>query len=96
MEPATHNDIWDNFLDYKPKLAKKIQRITDHPTSQELIHNLKYAAAMCRAHYRRKSEPLPGHTDAYAMAVYWKKHYNTPLGAGTVEKALPSFQIACE
>ena len=29
MEPATHNDIWDNFLEYKPELAKKT-RVQEH------------------------------------------------------------------
>jgi hypothetical protein len=50
---------------------------------------------MCRLHYRRVAEPLPAAKDTEAMAAYWKAHYNTPLGKGTVEKALPRFIVAC-
>lgn len=42
-----------------------------------------YAAMMCRIHYRRVSEPLPAAGDLPAQAAYWKKWYNTELGAGT-------------
>lgn len=54
--------------------------------------NLFYAAAMCRVHYRRVPKSLPSAHDAVALAAYWKQFYNTPLGAGTIEKAIPFFK----
>lgn len=97
MEPFTHNDIWRNFL-WGTQLGMKIGNVSrpftgSHPDAREMVGNLNYAAAMCRAHYRRIRAPLPGY-DAREMAEYWKKYYNTYLGAGTVEKALPWFKLA--
>jgi hypothetical protein len=99
MEPATHDDIWENFLKYNGTLRDWLDEITTpaHITlgASEMIGNLYYGAAMCRLHYRRVAEPLPAAKDPEAMAAYWKAHYNTPLGKGTVEKALPRFIVAC-
>ena len=51
----------------------------------DLETNDLYACAMCRIHYQRVREPLPDADDLEGQAAYWKAHYNTPLGAGTVE-----------
>ncbi len=91
MEPATHDDIWNNYLAYRQELADLVQMLAapnggNHPTANELIGNLWYAAAMCRVHYRRVPEPLPDAGDVPGMAAYWKEHYNTFEGAGTEEE----------
>jgi hypothetical protein len=99
MEPATHDDIWDNFLKYRATLRELVQDLQSPAQimsgSTALIGNLYYGAAMCRVHYWRATEALPQAKDADGMAKYWKAHYNTPLGKGTVEKALPRFVVAC-
>lgn len=97
MEPATHDDVWDNFLKGQPALAKRLFAlgtsvgITDG--ASELVGNLYYGAGMCRAHYRRFKAPMP--EDAAGLSAYWKRWYNTPKGAGTAEGALPHFKVAC-
>lgn len=99
MEPATYKDIWDNYLAYKRKLANKITELSSmesldedmRPDESQLITNLSFAVAMCRAHYLRKKPPLPKAGDVDGMARYWKEHYNTPLGAGTVEEFKANF-----
>ena len=91
MEPATHDDIWSNFLEYRPSLAEKIKSLLSVPnanTHRELERNDKYECAMARAHYLRAPEALPEAGDVRGMARYWKQYYNTPLGAGTVGKYL--------
>lgn len=97
MEPFTHNDIWRTSLWGKPMgtvIGNLIRPFTGiAPSPLHLITNLAYAAAMCRAHYWRILAPLP-ENNAMALAKYWKQYYNTPLGAGTVEKAWPAFEIA--
>ena len=99
MEPATHDDILGNYVAYKPQLKLWLgglstsARITDG--ALELIGNLFYGAAMCRIHYARGKDALPASGNADGMARMWKKVYNTVLGAGTVEKALPHFRAAC-
>lgn len=62
------------------------------PHITTLHGNLFYAAAMCRVHYRRVKHTLPPATDAQGLAAYWKQHYNTVLGAGTIAKAYPYFK----
>jgi hypothetical protein len=99
MEPATHDDIWDNYLAFHPELSRLVSLLESEASitrgASELIGNLYYGAAMCRVHYRRAREPLPEAKDADAMARYWKAHYNTAKGAGRVEKALPRFIVVC-
>jgi hypothetical protein len=96
MEPATHADIWDNYLAYRPEMAAKLQRLAGsypvRPQADVMIYNLKYAAAMARVHYRRVTDPLPVVDDIPAMAAYWKQHYNTPKGRGTVAEAVHNYE----
>jgi hypothetical protein len=94
MEPATHDDIWNNFLEFRPGLAEKIKSLRSSPAAnahQELERNDKYACAMARAHYLRAPEVLPEVGDLEGMAGYWKQYYNTPLGAGSVSKYLATW-----
>ena len=99
MEPATHEDLWSNFLSLGSgrELGGKIRALgntgsTGVPASSLLKDNDQYAAAMCRAHYARRSDPLPAANDVEAMAAYWKKWYNTPLGAGTADQFVVKWQ----
>ncbi len=97
MEPATHDDIWRNYLVYNPYLRPKIKGLLSHsafcdtseshhrlfiPSATELIANLKYAVAMCRIHYLRVPKALPMAGDIEGMAQYWKDYYNTANGSG--------------
>ena len=53
---------------------------------ENLATNLMYGAAVCRLCYYRKSDALPEAGDIKGQAAFWKQHYNTPLGNGTVTK----------
>jgi hypothetical protein len=91
MEPATHDDCWENFLNFRHALAEKVRKTLDagqQPMAGTMQVNDRYAAAMCRIRYLRVPAPLPAPDDIQAMANYWKEHYNTPLGAGTPEEFL--------
>lgn len=90
MEPATHDDLWVNYLKYKPALSEKVARYGHE--ARELPGNLYYATAMARIHYLRRPEALPSAMDERALASYWKAHFNTHLGAGTVEKAIENYR----
>lgn len=84
IEPATHNDVWDNFLKYKATLSNKVyDLLAPTPTKvEQLVTNLGYATAISRVIYFRVPEPLPSASDYAGLARYWKQHYNTPKGAG--------------
>ena len=89
MEPATHDDIWDNYLKYRSKIGDQVKALLSSATANrhhELEANDNYAAALCRVHYLRAPGALPPFGDIGAMAAYWKKYYNTAKGAGTVAK----------
>lgn len=88
MEPTTEQDIWENFLKYKPYLRDMVVNTTGvkHPDADHLRGNLLYQITMARLHYFRVPELLPSGSDIIGMARYWKKYYNTPLGKGTEEE----------
>jgi hypothetical protein len=93
MEPATEADIWNNFLAYRPELSRQIQVATGvgGPNPLMLELNLAYQIAMCRVHYLRVPCQLPEPDDLDGLAGYWKRHYNTSLGAGTVSEFIDSY-----
>ena len=89
MEPATHDDIWTNYLSYRDELADLVRALAigekQVPDSEQMVGNLFYACAMARIHYLRVEAPLPAAYDLTGQAIYWKQYYNTELGAGTPE-----------
>ena len=54
--------------------------------SDELQKNPRFAMYLARMFYLGKSEPIPSTLEN--RALYWKRYYNTLLGAGSVEKYL--------
>lgn len=91
MEPASHDDIWDNYLKYRGDLAGKILAI-DSRNTNNLIVNLSYATAMARIQYLRVSEPLPEANDLNGLAHYYKVYYNTAGGAATIDEFVANYQ----
>ena len=89
MEPRTHDDIWDNFLEYRRELSQMLYEINTCEID-ELVWNLKYAIAMCRVHYYRVPEALPSAQgeveNLILLSKYAKKYYNTEAGKATAEK----------
>jgi hypothetical protein len=85
MEPATHNDIWGNYLRYHADLAYAAALLAKSPlpTPASMVEYPQYGAAMARVKYLRVPEPLPKEGDIEGLAAYWKHWYNTPEGAGT-------------
>lgn len=94
MEPATHADIWVNYLRYKRPLADELRLMAgmQTPTPETMIGNLYYAAAMARVHYLRVEEPLPKAENPYDLGEYWKEFYNTHQGRGTVEEFVANYR----
>jgi hypothetical protein len=94
MEPATHEDIWNNYLLHRPVLAHKANAFIapSRDKTRELIGNLNYATAMCRLHYYRVAAPLPKADDIVGLAAYWKKYYNTEGGKGSVSEFIAHYR----
>lgn len=101
MEPATHDDLWKNYLPKFPQTMMQVQGLLPRKgmaqaaDSDLLVGNLAYAAAMCRIKYMSAPEALPQSTNALALAEYWKQIYNSSLGAGVVDAShVAAFQTA--
>lgn len=98
IEPATHVDVWDNYLAYRPDLASAVRSLASQGWPErgvgmhaELVTNLGYSCAVAAIIYRRAPAPLPPADDVGGMGYYWKQHYNTPLGKGTPEKFIGAY-----
>lgn len=97
MEPFTYNDCFTNFLKYKPNLLAKILKVSGldkFPDAEEMVNNDVFAACMCRVRYLRAPGSIPKTIEG--QAAYWKQHYNTRLGKGTVEEYLKNWKLFCE
>lgn len=96
MEPATHDDIWRNYLMYHGDLAGRVWSYLPDanrsPDPRNLVWNLKYATAMARIHYRRSPLPLPPADDISGLARMWKQVYNTPAGRGTEAEFISNYR----
>jgi hypothetical protein len=94
MEPATEDDIWQNFLRYHTMLRGLVVQCTfiSLPTPEALVWNLAYSIAMARIKYYRAPDPLPSPDDVQGLAAYWKNVYNTQKGKGKVEEFIENYQ----
>lgn len=92
MEPATHDDIWQNYLPYKLSLCQKVVNYLGKakPAPERLVYDMYYATLMARIHYLRHPSPLPSN-DIDAIADYYKKVWNTHLGQATVTAAINNY-----
>ena len=92
MEPSTHLDIWQNYLQYRDELLKKVKKYLIMDLGEtNLIGNLFYATAMTRVHYYRSPTKLPEANDIPGLAKIWRLVYNTNKGAFSYQEATDKF-----
>lgn len=95
MEPATHDDIFSNYLRYDAGLRDCISLHYPRWRGADLLaSDLCYAATMCAVHYKRHMKTVPAVAAPERLAEWWKKYYNTEAGKGTVEQCLPCMRDA--
>jgi hypothetical protein len=101
-EPATHKDIWANYLWFKQPLAEKILRYVpdafrgvDHyqpiPDANILKWNLAYAICVARVQYRRSPMAIPELGDIEGMWRIYKEAYNTLRGRATRDQFMYNY-----
>lgn len=85
MEPDTAVDVLSYLEKRRPDLYKKVVNLLANGMTlkENLAGNNLFATAMARCFFLRFPEPIPASREG--MAAYWKKYYNTKLGAGTVD-----------
>lgn len=92
IEPDTNADVWNNYIEYRVTLWDKVAMLmTGEDDKHQLVTNLSYQTAIARLIYYRAPFALPDANDINGLAHYWKQHYNTVLGAGTVEEFIHNF-----
>ena len=94
VEPATADDIFQNYMPHRPQIIRIVSQlsfgftlfepliVTRGELSDLLEHNDVFCCCLARIVYLRDPDPIP-HT-VEERAAYWKRVYNTPLGKGTV------------
>lgn len=96
IEPATHLDVWNNFLHNNATLCEKtLELLSPHNAKNKdpaLITNLAYSTAIARTIYYRAPKTLPAANDIEGLAAYWKKYYNTPLGKGKTTEFISNYE----
>lgn len=88
MEPATIADLYTNFATgAKKELLYKFLSLAEvqYPNLIGMVGNLNYATALARMNYRRFPGALPLFGDKEGMWKYYKKYWNSVLGAATQE-----------
>jgi hypothetical protein len=98
MEPATHDDIWRNFLAYQPALAEVVKTACPYGgegQANEMITEMLYATMMARICYYRSKLQAPLNT-ALALATYHKVVYNTAAGASVASDDVAYYQQAID
>jgi len=94
MEPATYNDIWQNYIYHNGPLTLRLFAnfdISSMPSESRLIYDLRYATAMTRLFYRRIKSPLPLSNNIDAIWDYYKQYYNTSKGAATKDESIKKY-----
>ncbi len=93
MEPATHDDIWKNWMATRREVGTWIFKTCNFailPKAQDMITNWRYATIMARIQYLRSPDAIPADLDGQ-IALY-KKVYNTPDGAANSNGVLAAYK----
>jgi len=99
MEPETHRDLFENYLDYRNKMRGIAYGFAAWSESEtDLVANIPYQIVVARFQYLRVPKRIPrrdGFNDefdyVFALAEYWKKYWNTEKGKGSAQEATQNY-----
>jgi len=96
IEPATYNDLRTRSCLKYPKIVSKMLQFLKMdmlPFKADYLAGNLYAAVMiARMKYYFDRDPLPAADDFEAMALYYKRIYNTYKGATDIKVASAIFR----
>lgn len=87
IERPTFNFVFRKYDRLIKGLFLEIKDIT----FEMLEHNDPLAIVIARLKYWTIPEAVPSARNLPAIAAYWKKYYNTPLGKGTEEQFIENY-----
>lgn len=104
MEPATASDIVHRYVTSRSAIDRRFHsafhlidshmvdwsKVDPDVLGEKLMSDNRFAIALARLKYWMCPEPLPKYGPLYieALALYWKRNYNTEAGKGTVDHFL--------
>jgi len=98
IEPWVARSIINDYIKYRKTIRQDLERICmcdlskmdDENESEildlQLMGNIPLGIALCRLKYRPVPKAIPAKSDLSGQAEYWKKHYNTAGGKGSINK----------
>lgn len=97
MEEPTFDDLMarmPSLLRDKVSAIVADAQFPGEPTTffRDLSWNLRFACALCRAHYYLRRFKLNENASIEELAAIWKRQYNSSLGKGTPEQFLRSWK----
>lgn len=92
MEPNTMWDLYENYLNFRNHRRVMVEsfKIMGVSCEENLIMNAAYMTATARMQYYRCPDEIPDTVEGQAM--YWKDHWNTEHGKGTIKKYLADIE----
>ena len=108
IEPATAKDIVGRYFSHKPHVRARVAAAlngllppdvawdenwtADDERALEfrLTADLAFQTALARVRYWMVPQPLPQQLEQ--IAAYWKQHFNTPAGHGTVAQFILNYR----
>lgn len=83
-----------SYLARRPELRHLVAATTvpATPLVEQLAWNWLYATVMARVFFWRFPDSLPEPGDIEGQATYWKRHWNTERGAGTVARFVLTYR----
>lgn len=93
MEPNTLDDLYANFLSFRPTFERALEELRPQALSREeaLSGCLAYAAGAARLQYYRDAAPLPAADDIEALAAFYKRVWNTSAGKATEQDFIDAY-----
>lgn len=88
FDKAGFDHTIERSLKYRDEIYNKFRVDISVIKIEELRYNPFLSIILCRLFYKTKKGAIPSTREG--RAEYWKKHYNTSAGAGTVEHYMES------
>lgn len=83
IEPATHSDLYKNFIVYRPALMGRVKELGSY-SNHDIQYNTPYSIYIAYLLYRRNIKQKEMLKSKHTRAVLYKRHYNTHKGKGDV------------
>jgi hypothetical protein len=97
IEPETAEDLIKRYIFGDKSAFGRTLRIVSqfepgHMLRPRLLGDMTFATVIARLKYWSIPQPLPKAGDVPAMALYWKRWYNTPLGKGREQEFIANYE----